>query len=139
MCRDRLYAMANPAERSTLLAVTAILAGLAHDPKGLLALFGGGEAVIESPVLDELVEFGLQRKLKLLEPEFTARAEREAQVARVATSQTSLVAVLEARFGVVPAEVRAALAGVTDLARLDALVRTAATCPDVAAFAAALA
>lgn len=127
-CRDRLNAVPNRAERSTLLAVTAILAGLAHDPKGLLTLFGGVENMIESPVLDELMEFAREKE----------RVKVQAET-RLSTTRVTLLAFLEARFGAVPADVQAALAGVTDLARLDALVRTAATCPDLAAFAAALA
>ena len=90
-CRDRLNAVPNRAERSTLLAVTAILAGLAHDPKGLLTLFGGGDTMIESPVLDELMEFAREKE----------RVKVQAET-RLSTTRVTLLAFLEARFGAVP-------------------------------------
>lgn len=114
-CRDRLAAVPDSTDRSALLAVTAILAGLARNAKGLLNLFGG-ELMIESPVLDELKELMVRRER-----------------ARV------LIAILEARFGSVPAQLQTAVRAIEDSARLELLVRPAATCPDLAAFQAALA
>ena len=47
--------------------------------------------------------------------------------------------VLEARFGPLPAELRAKLDSETELTRLDAMIPVAATAPDLDAFSAALA
>jgi hypothetical protein len=115
-CRDRLMAVPDPGDRASLMAVTAVLAGLAYPGRRLLDLFGGVQAMIESPVLDEVTE-----------------------VIRARTVRGTVVSFLEARFGSVPDDVRSAVGGVTDPARLESLVRLAATCPDVAAFAAGLA
>ena len=122
-CRDRLTAVSNAKDRSGLLAVTAILAGLTKDAKGLLNLFGGVDAMIESPVLDEVKEILLKR----------GRIE-----GRVIEAQESVVENLEARFGSVPEEVRAKLTGIIDLPQLKSLVRLAATCPDLTTFTAKL-
>ncbi len=72
--------------------------------------------MIESPVLDELIEFALQRE-------------------RGTVLRGAFVSNLEARFGSAPATVPAELAEVSDAAELDHLHRVAATCPDPAAFA----
>jgi hypothetical protein len=118
-CRDRLATVPDPVDRAGLMVVTQILAGLAFPDRRFLHLFGGPDVMIESPVLDEVKEILLKR-------------------GRVAESQRSSVAVLKARFGSVPEEVQTKLTGITDLTRLEALVPLAATCPDVAAFAAQL-
>ncbi len=55
-CRDRLSTVADPRDRAGLMAVTAILSGLAYPGLNVLALLGGSGAMIESPVLDELKE-----------------------------------------------------------------------------------
>jgi hypothetical protein len=98
------------------MAVTQILAGLAFPDKRFLDLFGGAEAMIESPVLDEV---------KAL---IDARAKRE-----------YILAALETRFGTVPTERVAALHEVKDAARLNELHRLAITCPDLDAFGKGLA
>ena len=49
-----------------------------------------------------------------------------------------MIAALEVRFGSVPADRVAALASVTDAARLQELHRLAVTCPDLDAFEAGL-
>jgi hypothetical protein len=103
--------------------VTHILARLAYPSGRFLDLFGGLDVMIESPVLDEVKEVLRQR----YESEGRVKAARE-----------SIVSFLEARFGSVTDEVRSGVGGITDPTRLDALVRLAATCPDVKAFAAGL-
>jgi hypothetical protein len=122
-CRDRLATVSDPTDRAGLSAVTQILAGLAFPDKRFLDLFGGAQAMIESPVLDEVKEI----LRKQYEAEFTARATRRA-----------IRATLEARFGAAPADRVAPLDAIADDARLRELVRLAATCPDLDAFAAAL-
>ena len=118
-----IVAVPDAADRKGLLAVTEILAGLAFPDRRFLDLFGGAEAMIESPVLDEEKE--ILRK----------RYETEG---RVKSGQEHIIAFLDARFGSVSDEVRARVAGVTDSGRLEVLVRQAATCPDVVAFAASV-
>lgn len=126
-CRDRLATVPDPTDRAGLLAVTQILAGLAFPDRRFLHLFGGPEVMIESPVLDEVIEILRKRH----EKEFKARYEVEA-------SQRAIIDVLEARFQSVPADVRTKLAEITELPRLESLIRLAATCPDAATFAAQL-
>lgn len=123
VCRDRIAAVPDLTDRAGLLAVTQILAGLAFPDRRFLDLFGGAEAMIESPVLDEVKE--ILRK----------RYEAEG---RVKSAQENVISCLDARFGSVPTDVRVKVAGVADAAKLESLVRLAATCPDIAAFAAGL-
>jgi hypothetical protein len=118
-CRDRLAAVADPTDRAGLIAVTQILAGLAFPDKRFLDLFGGAKAMIESPVLDEVKE--------ILRQQYVAEALRGA-----------VLSALEARFGVVPPERVAGLSEITDEGRLQTLLRTAATCPDLDTFVSAL-
>ncbi|MBA4192293.1 MAG: hypothetical protein C0467_30350 [Planctomycetaceae bacterium] len=110
-CRDRLASVQDPSDRAGLMAVTQILAGLAFPDKRFLDLFGGAQAMIESPVLDEVK-----------------------QLIRVRAIRENVVAVLETRFGSVSADRIATLNTVTDDTRLRALLRQAATCPDIEAF-----
>jgi hypothetical protein len=114
-CRDRLAQVADAKDRAGLSAVTQILAGLAFPDKRFLDLFGGADAMIESPVLDEV---------KAL---IRVRAKRE-----------DILTALEARFGVVPAERVAPLQLIADETRLKDLFRLAITCANLDAFAAEL-
>lgn len=123
-CRDRLAQVADPTDRAGLMAVTQILAGLAFPDKRFLDLFGGPQAMIESPVLDEVKE--------LLRKQYEAEGARKAL-------RDAVVANLEARFGSVPPDRVMALASISDEMRLKALHRLAITCPDLDAFAAGLA
>jgi hypothetical protein len=52
----------------------------------------------------------------------------------VRTRHEAIVCVLEARFGAVPSEIVTALQAIVDEMKLDALIRWAATCPDLEAF-----
>jgi hypothetical protein len=122
-CRDRLVQVPDPTDRAGLMAVTQILAGLAFPDKRFLNLFGGADAMIESPVLDEVKEI--------------LRKRYEAEGTRAGT-RSSIRETLEARFGVVPLERIAALDAVADEGRLKELVRLAATCPTLDAFVAGL-
>lgn len=122
-CRDRLAAIPDQRTRKDLTAVTAILSRLANDPKRLLNLFGGHQIMIESPLIDELMEYV---------------REKEYLKAQIATLRSAICAALEARFGSVPAELPAAVSAISDPGRLESLLRIAATCPDVAAFQSAM-
>ena len=119
-CRDRLAQVTDPADRAGLIVVTQILAGLAFPDKRFLNLFGGPVAMIESPVLDEVKE--------ILRKRYEADATRRA-----------VISALNVRFGIVPQEQVASLQTITDSERLEPLHRLAITCPDLQAFATALA
>jgi hypothetical protein len=98
-------------ERENLLAVTQVLAGLRYNDPKLFQLLGGREAMIESPVLQEL------------KAEWT----REAR-------QRAIVDFLVARFGAGAEELGAQLETINDETRLKELVTFAAVCPDLEAF-----
>ena len=53
-CRARIDQDALPGERENLLAVSQVLAGLRYDDPRLFQILGGREAMIESPVLQQL-------------------------------------------------------------------------------------
>jgi hypothetical protein len=110
-CREVIEQKARPAEVGNLLAVCQVLAGLWYNDPALLAIFGGKEAMIESPVLQGLI------------------AEKVAEQMHRAILET-----LEDRFGPVPTEVTTALHAITDADRLRALIRLVVRCPDMEAF-----
>jgi predicted transposase YdaD len=110
-CRERIEQQAPERERANLLAVTQVLTRLRYNDPGLLALLGGSRAMIESPLIQELMD----------------QAKRECL-------QAAIVGVLEARFAAVPAEIVALLRSVREQSRLEALNRQAAVCPDLEAF-----
>lgn len=115
-CRDRIDRAAPADERENMLAVTQVLAGLRYnDPSLLRRIFGGREAMIESPILQEL------------KAEWSAEAKRQ-----------SIARFLHARFGADPDETTAALAGIVDEATVDELTEFAALCPDLESFLARL-
>jgi hypothetical protein len=122
-CRDRIAQVTNPTDREGLLAVTQILAGLAFPNRRILDLFGGADAMIESPVLDEVKAILAKR----YEAEGRVKALREAVISN-----------LETRFPGLSADRIATLNTITDETRLKELHRLAITCPDVDAFVAAL-
>src|SRR4051812_7416577 len=75
-CRARIDAEAPPGEHENLLAVAQVLAGLRYNDPRLFEVLGGRDAMIESPVLQEL------------KAEWTREADRH-----------SIVRILVARFG----------------------------------------
>lgn len=111
--------------------------------------------MIEPPLLDELAEL-LRRRY---EAQFLAegmangvavemikgvikgmsceRAEGMA-LGRISGARECIATCVGARFGTVPEDVRAKLVTITELPKLKALVRLAATCPDLATFVAAV-
>ena len=116
-CRDRLERVPEPHDREGLKVVTQILAGLAFPGYQILNLFGGSKMFdIGSPLLEEIKDL------------IRAQALRDA-----------IKANLMDRFGAVPEEQLVGLADVTDVARLNRLIRLAVTCPDLDTFLAALA
>lgn len=119
-CRERIQAVVDPTDRAGLLVVTQILAGLAFPGRKFLDLFGGPEAMIESPVLDEVKE--------ILRKRFVADTHRD-----------NIREALETRFGATNAARLAALNSISDKVRLKGLLRLAVSCPDLDTFVAGLA
>ncbi|HTU17325.1 MAG TPA: hypothetical protein VMG10_04625 [Gemmataceae bacterium] len=110
-CRDRIDREARQEERRGLLAVTQVLTRLRFPDPQLLALFGGRQIMIESPLIDELM------------------AER---------TQENILLVLDTRFGAVPESLSARLKSVSKMKKLEELIKVAAQCPDLKSFAAQL-
>ena len=106
-CRARIDEEAPPEERENLLAVTQVLAGLRYNEVGLFQLLGGRNAMIESPVIQEL------------KAEWTREAAREAK-------HRIIVDVWVARFGPEAEEIATQLQTIADDARLKELVKFAA-------------
>jgi hypothetical protein len=110
-CRRRIDQEALPEEHENLLAVTQVLAGLRYNDARLFQILGGRDAMIESPVLQEL------------KAEWTRESSRAA-----------IVDVLVARFGPAAEDLNVRLEAVEDESRLKELVKRAAVCPDLGSF-----
>src|SRR5208337_3732571 len=117
-CRARIDQDAPPDEHENLLAVTQFLTRLRyHDPK-LFQLLGGRKAMIESPLLEELLDE--------LKAEWTRELKAE-------WTRKDILKFLEARFGIAARALEAELKTV-DEDRLDDLLSLAATCRTLASF-----
>jgi predicted transposase YdaD len=114
-CRERIDALAQPGEKQNLLAVTQVLAGLRYNDPGVAELFGGRQTMIESPVIQELVEEVEQKAMQK-------------------GKHDDILLFLESRFGLVPQEVGDAVRRVSEEARLRSLIQLAARCADIEAF-----
>jgi hypothetical protein len=110
-CRRRIDEQALPDERANLLAVSQVLVQLRYNDPDLLAILGGERAMIESPLIKEIVA------------ENTQKARQEA-----------IVEFLHARFGAVPDAITEAISTVRAERKLKALIKHAAQCPDLEAF-----
>ncbi len=110
-CRSRIDRDGQPEEHENLLAVSQVLAGLRYDDPRLFQILGGREAMIESPVLQQL------------KAEWTYEAHRK-----------DVIKFLVARFGDEAKGLRAKLDMIDDEARLEELVEAAGTSPDLDAF-----
>ena len=102
-------------EQENLLAVTQLLAGLRYNDPKLFQLFGGLQAMIESPVLQEL------------------KAEWTREGAIEATCK-AIVKLVVLRFGVAAETIGEQLRAVEDEDRLSELFEHAATCSDLESF-----
>jgi len=118
-CRAQIDEEAPPEERENLLAVTQVLAGLRYSKVGLFQLLGGRNAMIESPVLQEL------------KAEWTRDAAREAALQ---TNRRAIVDFLVARFGLQAEEIATQLETIADDARLKELIKLAAVCSNLPSF-----
>jgi hypothetical protein len=114
-CRERIDHLAPAAEHGNLLAVTEVMVNLRYNDPGLLAIFGGKQMIIESPLIAELLH-----------------------ESRRDTHQGDMLGVLRGRFGNVPDDLAAQVRAIQDLDRLAALVVFAGSCRDLDAFRAAL-
>jgi hypothetical protein len=112
---SRIDEEASPEERENLLAVTQVLAGLRYNEVGLFQLLGGRDAMIESPVLQEL------------KAEWTREAALQ-------TNRRAIVDFLVARFGPQAEAIATPLETIADDARLKELVKLAALCSDLPSF-----
>jgi hypothetical protein len=106
-CRERIEAQAHPKDRADLLAVSQVLTRLRFPQPEMLALLGGSEAMIESPLIQELL---------------------------AKTRQEDIVDNLTVRFGKVPSDITTRLRAVLKEKELKALHRFAIQCPDLEAF-----
>jgi hypothetical protein len=110
-CAEKIEREAHPKDRADLLAVSQVMTGLRFPDPALLRLLGGGEPMIESPLL---------RKM------------------RAETSQDHILALLKDRFDSVPRNVTKQLREIIDEKKLRKLILLAAKCPDLQAFYEAL-
>jgi hypothetical protein len=114
-CRERIDRQARPEEHENLLAVTQVMTRLRYNDPQLLSLLGGSRVMIESPLIQELLD-----------------------KRTVETLQKSIGKVLARRFGPVPEDVQAALHVVQEEEKLEELVFQAGHCPDLHTFRALL-
>ncbi len=106
-CRERIEVEAPQDEKANLLAVTQVLARLRYPQQNLLALLGGKRAMIESPLIEELM------------------AEQ---------AQDYVLRILRARFGHLPDEIVMRLRKISKVKRLEPLIDHAAVCADLDVF-----
>ncbi len=114
-CRRRIDRQALPEERANLLAVSQVLMRLKYNDPGLFNIFGGSDIMIESPLIQELVQ------------EAVARSHHK-----------GILRLLERRFGTVPQQLIGQLRSVTGEERLVELTAEAGACPTLEAFGAFL-
>ena len=110
-CRERIDHHAPKEWHDNLLAVTQVMTKLRYNDVGLLAILGGRKIMIESPLIQEIVD-----------------------EAKVRTQQMDIVAVLEARFGRVPRRLIAAVNSVKDERALTKLIAVAVKCSNLDTF-----
>jgi predicted transposase YdaD len=110
-CAQRIERQAKPKDRTDLLVVAQVMAGLRYPHLDLLALFGGQQTMIESPLLQRV---------------------------RAEVQHGAVLDLLKDRFGAVPRDVTKPLREIIDEKKLRRLVRLAAKCADLDAFREAL-
>ncbi len=98
-CRARIDHDAPPDEHENLLAVTQVLAGLRYDDPRLFQLLGGRKAMIESPVLQRLLQ-------------------ETKQETRLETRQNDILRILLTRFRIAAPDIEAMLKSIDDDERL---------------------
>ncbi|MBV9123092.1 MAG: hypothetical protein JO112_07030 [Planctomycetes bacterium] len=103
-CREKIDQQAPAQEHESLLAVTSVLASLRYNDPQLLTILGGKPAVLEYPIVQEIVAEKLQRMV---------------------------LDILEVRFGSIPQEVVEELRAIVDEEKLHHLNKLAASSPDL--------
>jgi hypothetical protein len=106
-CRERIEQQAPTEEQANLMAVTQVMTFLRYQSLPLLAIVGGRQMIIESPLIQEIL------------------AER---------LRESLLRALRTKFGEVPPELTAQIHAIADVQRVDALISQVGVSPDLAAF-----
>jgi hypothetical protein len=106
-CRQRIDEKASPEERANLLAVTQVMTRLRFKDKSFAEILGGSQAMIESPLIQEI------------------EAKR---------SHKLLLSVLEGRFETIPEEIVEDLSKILDEKKLLELAKLAGTCKDLKSF-----
>jgi hypothetical protein len=106
-CRSRIDRGASRGQRENLLAMTQFLAHLNYNDPRLFQVLGGRKAMIESPVLKELM---------------------------AETRRDDIVEVLEGRFGRVARDLRPSLDAVVNDKQLKKLLSQSGKCPDLESF-----
>ena len=110
-CVDRIREVPNETKRAALLAVTEILAGLAYPTQRFPNLFGGTQPMLESPIIDEALEF-----------------------MRLRTIRRDVKRILEVRFGNISMNRLDGLTTIRDGDRLESLFDIAVSCASFEAF-----
>lgn len=122
-CRERIDEHAPPQEKANFLAVTQVLTELRYRKQGLLggllSILGGEEAMLESPLIQGIVDKQVQQAVVETN---RARAHRD------------ILAVLETRFREIPGGLAEQVRSVADENRLTELLRKAVASPDLEAF-----
>lgn len=109
--RQRIDRQASGEEHANLLAVTQILMRLRYDEPRYFAIFGGPQAMIESPLVQEI----------------SAKSRCEGM-------HKALLRMLQTRFGTLPEGVAVGIQAVVDEPTLERLVDEALKSPDLEAF-----
>jgi hypothetical protein len=110
-CRARIYRDASRDEHDNLLAVSQFLARLNYNDPRLFQVLGGRKAMIESPMLKELMAENTRK-----------------------TMQTAILNFLVGRFGSEARALRPALKAIKDDQLLSSLSSQAGKCPDLESF-----
>lgn len=110
-CAARIQRESDPRQRTDLLAVSEVMAGLRCPGLDVQSIFGGVKTMIESPVVQRW---------------------------RADVSHKLILALLKARFRTVPRDVSKQLRAIVDEQKLTALNVLAGQCPDLDTFRAAL-
>ncbi|NLX95247.1 MAG: hypothetical protein GXY83_03630 [Rhodopirellula sp.] len=142
-CREAIEQHAPPGEKANLLAVTQVLTRLRYNDSGLLSvllgILGGRKTMIESPLIQELVDERFRSMLENKDtmgewPLIQELVDERLQEAVRANAQENILAFLGARFGEVPLGLAEMIRMVIDREHLANLVRKAASCADLEAF-----
>lgn len=110
---------AKPTGHENLLAVSQVLLNLNYNDPALFAVFGGRESMIESPMLDQIIDEEANKRLA----KHTADSHRRA-----------ILRILDKRFGPVSPELSAALSNITNEAHLEELNVSAGSALDLESF-----